>query len=284
MSAGLDRELAHLRARAYGPDADIHADPPALARLREIEQQQRPPARGADDPMTPNADDRASPTASPAFPRTASPATAQPVPPPAAQAVPAAAAVPQDADDGAPVTPLVAPVSLASSPPAAVLGRRTRMAWAASLVAAIVLSAGLAVWLFPLGVRDDRHHDARMLPQDSEVPRSVVTQFRSLGTEDVPRDIEVRSFGDYYGLGIYASGDCLLAVVAQAESMMQMACMADLALIMDVYVPSAADQDRYGAVGYPDELTGRFPDGGMVRFSFTGDEVLVDEGRVPDTP
>lgn len=35
-------ELAALRARAYGPDADIAADPPALARLRELEILARP--------------------------------------------------------------------------------------------------------------------------------------------------------------------------------------------------------------------------------------------------
>ena len=39
MGPGLDHELTQLRARAYGPDADIHTDPPALARLRELERQ-----------------------------------------------------------------------------------------------------------------------------------------------------------------------------------------------------------------------------------------------------
>ncbi|BDV30894.1 hypothetical protein [Microbacterium terricola] len=34
-------ELADLRRRAYGPDADIHADPAALARLRELEEKER---------------------------------------------------------------------------------------------------------------------------------------------------------------------------------------------------------------------------------------------------
>jgi hypothetical protein len=34
---GIDRELAHLRARAYGPRADIAGDPFALARLIDLE-------------------------------------------------------------------------------------------------------------------------------------------------------------------------------------------------------------------------------------------------------
>ena len=35
--SAVDRELADLRARAYGPDADIEGDPAALARLWELE-------------------------------------------------------------------------------------------------------------------------------------------------------------------------------------------------------------------------------------------------------
>lgn len=54
MGDSLDVELAALRARAYGPDADIHLDADAVARLRELEAQQRaermaPPPR----PSTP---------------------------------------------------------------------------------------------------------------------------------------------------------------------------------------------------------------------------------------
>lgn len=42
-AAGM-RELAALRRRAYGPDADIHDDPDALARLVELERLARPSA------------------------------------------------------------------------------------------------------------------------------------------------------------------------------------------------------------------------------------------------
>lgn len=41
------RELAALRARAYGPGADIHSDAEAIARLRELEDLARADAAGA---------------------------------------------------------------------------------------------------------------------------------------------------------------------------------------------------------------------------------------------
>lgn len=47
MTASSPHELAALRARAYGPRADIDADPDALARLRELEEAQRAASREA---------------------------------------------------------------------------------------------------------------------------------------------------------------------------------------------------------------------------------------------
>ena len=47
LSSERKRELAELRSRAYGPDADIHLDANALARLRELEDMAR-----ADAPPT----------------------------------------------------------------------------------------------------------------------------------------------------------------------------------------------------------------------------------------
>ncbi len=48
-----DQELQALRRRAYGPDADIHLDPSALERLRELEDasRPRPPARKDPEPV-----------------------------------------------------------------------------------------------------------------------------------------------------------------------------------------------------------------------------------------
>lgn len=54
------RELAELRSRAYGRDADIHSDAAALARLAELEER----ARADDGPVG----DEADPPAAPALP------------------------------------------------------------------------------------------------------------------------------------------------------------------------------------------------------------------------
>ncbi len=44
------RELADLRQRAYGPDADIQRDPDALRRLHELEELERAPAMAGAEP------------------------------------------------------------------------------------------------------------------------------------------------------------------------------------------------------------------------------------------
>jgi hypothetical protein len=53
LTADQERELRALRARAYGPDADIGSDPEALSRLRELEAREHPvtvPARTPEPP------------------------------------------------------------------------------------------------------------------------------------------------------------------------------------------------------------------------------------------
>jgi hypothetical protein len=62
-----DRELDELRARAYGPDADIAVDPAALARLRELEAAHRADAERRAVPPTREsaAGTEAAPTAAP---------------------------------------------------------------------------------------------------------------------------------------------------------------------------------------------------------------------------
>ncbi|WP_447950076.1 hypothetical protein [Microbacterium aurum] len=51
----VDAELAALRARAYGADADIHDDPVALARLRDLEERRRIMGEAAAAPVAPPA-------------------------------------------------------------------------------------------------------------------------------------------------------------------------------------------------------------------------------------
>jgi hypothetical protein len=67
-SSDADRELDELRRRAYGPDPDIGVDPPALARLRELEAAHRADVeRRADVPTSKSAAGTdVAPTAAPA--------------------------------------------------------------------------------------------------------------------------------------------------------------------------------------------------------------------------
>lgn len=52
LPAELRRELARLRERAYGPDADIGVDPDAARRLAELEELARPAADAAATPLS----------------------------------------------------------------------------------------------------------------------------------------------------------------------------------------------------------------------------------------
>ncbi|MEV7694508.1 hypothetical protein AB0N73_14385 [Microbacterium sp. NPDC089189] len=304
-----DDELARLQARAYGPSPDLDRDPVALARLRELEDAQRD-AHRADDRVSPEpvidarADatpvDRAAEDAvltrlgfaadtagarwrSEGDPhpdddreRPGDPAVAASVPDGREATASAhgadAPARPTGSDPAAPADPP------APEPRAAVLGRRTRIAWAVSLVAAVVVGAGVTAWTFPWGVRDDAHHAARLTAQAGEPPEAIVTQFR-FGAEDAAT---VQSYGEYLGVGIYASEDCIQAAFGEGTRSFTGGCAGGgIAPIMDLYVPASDRTEMYGDVKLPDELLQRFPDGGMLRFTLDGDVVLVDEGEIP---
>lgn len=92
LSSDRKRELAELRSRAYGPDADIHLDANALARLRELEDMARADApddiadaHPHDEPaaepaasVVPNGSHAAAAPADPADPAESSPFSAPP--------------------------------------------------------------------------------------------------------------------------------------------------------------------------------------------------------------
>lgn len=134
-------ELRALRERAYGPDADIHLDPVAQARLRELE-------------TVPPIPDAASPTASVAedeHPTVQADETwdveqreqaSLPTPPPLAEAVRAAGTDGAQEPDGA--RPPDGTEPLADTPAArGSLSRRTIWVWAASVALALVVGAGV---------------------------------------------------------------------------------------------------------------------------------------------
>ncbi|MBU4464618.1 MAG: hypothetical protein KKH75_02100 [Actinobacteria bacterium] len=137
-------ELAVLRHRAYAPDADIEADPRALARLQQLEERVR--ARHADSAAGWSPSESASE-------RAVDVATGPATEPVAAQAHPVLRRT-DAADPGTPsATDPAAPPSsdpAASDPPspdaAAPRHTRARRRWIAAAVAVALAAAGLAAW------------------------------------------------------------------------------------------------------------------------------------------
>ncbi|HET8926776.1 MAG TPA: hypothetical protein VFN24_02990 [Microbacterium sp.] len=80
MDDTLTDELRTLRARAYGPAADIHDDPAALERLRQLESWGRTPPRPPDPASSPPAADAGAPNPETADRTPASPPPASPAP------------------------------------------------------------------------------------------------------------------------------------------------------------------------------------------------------------
>jgi hypothetical protein len=160
-----------LRARAYGPSADIHDDPAALRRLRELEAQAAPPAPSP----TSHA---AAPTVSPA-PEAAPPvdesAASAPLPP--LPTVPAATAAAHRRDRLTEPTVTIAGASEAATPApdGATAPRRWLLSpgfallWLVSLIAVAAVAAGVtlaATWIAPIA----QHADARQIATLSPDP------------------------------------------------------------------------------------------------------------------
>ncbi|GAA5195673.1 hypothetical protein [Microbacterium jejuense] len=136
-------ELRALRARAYGPDADIHDDPAALARLQQLEAQGREPEPAAADDPSPFAVfedtvDAADPTAPEPEPHPLEAYLADTDPAFAGGATDAPAAP----EDGIPSSE---PAEQDAEPAAKPWFRRTPALWIMSLVAAVLLGVGLTL-------------------------------------------------------------------------------------------------------------------------------------------
>ncbi|MDQ1129856.1 hypothetical protein [Microbacterium sp. SORGH_AS_0888] len=261
MSPDAADELAELRRRAYGPDADI--DAVALARLRDMEAGERARsaprdhAAGAPAPTAPVSDGARAGARPPAEP-----------PRPAATS-----GAPETPDAGATVGDASA---AAGGGRGLRLSRRVRAVWAASLVLAAALGAGVAAGAVVFSGWDPIPHAARLTPQDE----GGVDRF--MGSQDV----ELRSFGTYLGLGVYAGGGCLQVVFGGegGRSGTGTCAGSGLATVLDVTVPAdGSSAGGYGStVPLPAELTERYPDGATVRFTHRGDVVVVDVGGLPD--
>ncbi|MBD3943067.1 hypothetical protein IF188_15330 [Microbacterium sp. NEAU-LLC] len=144
-----DDELRLLRARAYGPGADIHDDPEAMARLQQLEARERQPSQPVAEQPEPSAPaddeevDAAAPTdaQAPAHPLDAYLAATDPTHAHEAVDVHETGDADTARQDGIP--PAAAPGE--PGPRATPWYRRTPVLWALSLVAAVLLGVGLTL-------------------------------------------------------------------------------------------------------------------------------------------
>lgn len=174
-------ELRRLRERAYGPAADIHDDPVALARLHELENAALSPTAPESGPDSPPdetiaadvSDDALSQVG--AFPSFAEPDGADPVG--------ADDPTPSPSDVREPVTDATAPRPW--------WRRRIPVLWAGSVVVALLLGVGLT-----LGVQAVEAGKVAVLSEDPEGEWPA----QQLG----PVAEEFSRFEDFYGLSIAA--------------------------------------------------------------------------------
>ena len=161
-TATLD-ELRALRARAYGPSADIHQDPAAVRRLHELEAGRKPLGSPHAQPRAAGADPAADAADRPQPAPPASPSRAERAREPGTQ-------------DDAVLTST--PTDIFGAPESAVVGRRReeraaglspmmRLTWAVSVVAAAALAASATyalTWVAPVSVSSGAEQIATLEP------------------------------------------------------------------------------------------------------------------------
>ncbi|WP_191906611.1 hypothetical protein [Microbacterium lushaniae] len=258
-------ELRMLRARAYGPSADIHTDPAAVIRLEELEAAVR---TSAGDIAGPPADAVARPETVP----TPEPAPEHAIPEPEAPAGP---------EPAPPAAPEPAP-PVAPEPAAPARGARPRWAavlWPLSVVVALSAGATAASLAMPL------------VPRDAGAGATQVATLRPDpgfvwpdGLFGPPSD-DAQGYADFLGvtaitapLGVYRTGGddstCVLLIPTDhladdpedGLEWMQSGCGAGpfpaaVAFTVDPQTPAS--------------LRGRFPVGTAMQFVFDGERVGV---------
>lgn len=266
-------ELRVLRARAYGPDADISADPAALARLHELEQRSTAEAAVATADAVawgPPPDDPFSDDDTPAL---AGPALAETAPGFAAVLVdrvpeaPDAAELPGSeaaSSDG----PGIDDPSTESEPDAAPAHRsrrRTILLWASSLVVAALIGAGVTYATSDPAIGAVAVLD---VDPDGEWPEAYGGQ----GDNGIV-------FDEFYGLSViyspYAGGEdgtsCMFVTLIQdspeANNNVFTAGCAAGSFAASASIPVTASM--------PDDLLERFPEGSTLQFVKDDSRVLV---------
>lgn len=242
-------ELRSLRERAYGPNPDIHDDPAALARLRELELASAHATTGgaASRDLVPRPEDRdAAAPAAAAFgaaytdaPQVSRPGDDDETPPALAEAGPAAA------------------------PPAPRRSRgRGAWIWAGALTAALVAGAGITYVTMQA-----RPGSTATIGIDSDGPWPENLGNRQNGAE---------VFEEFHGLRVVlsqqdwaaaAATPCLFILTATSEaSIIGAGCGAgDFAPIAAIEITSRS----------PAALRERFPEGTALQFELDGDRVVI---------
>ncbi|MCU1444116.1 MAG: hypothetical protein JWQ59_2266 [Cryobacterium sp.] len=243
-----NREFDELRARAYGRDPDIGADPTALARLRELEAAHRADVgRRANAPTSESA--AGTDVALPAAPADTASAGNRVAPEPTRSA--AAAPLP--------------PVKEGSS--RSLVQRATATWWSrlAWTVGALVVASGIvATVLLVSAPRPDATLHPTAAEADNDVRRLVVEEAPWLNIDTST----LRAYGSYLGLEIWSAvnafdSPCLVAVYRANDTLSESRCAPSAAdLIMDV--SSSGD----GFEGF-DGLAGD----GIIRFMLRGNTV-----------
>jgi len=269
---GMDDQLLHelkaLRARAYGPDSDIHDDPSALTRLQALEQLARGSAPGQLPPKPPK----------------------PPVPP-----LPAMSArVPEPAVDAEPVAPIESAPEGDGEVPAehpvlrrAWTKKRVVIAWGASLAIAVLVTATVTGLVSRRIQADPREIAVLGVDTFAEWP-GIFANYTENGTRE-PADVPEggAAFQTFHGLSFfkmrngmfaYAPDQACLMVVDSSkidsesnsfEGAIFSGCAAGtFPATVEIIVTSGPQQ-------LPDELLGAFPEGTALQFVLGGDEVVV---------
>ncbi|TQK17825.1 hypothetical protein FBY40_0307 [Microbacterium sp. SLBN-154] len=258
LDAGEAEELRSLRRRAFSPDADIHLDAAASARLDELE------ARALPSPPPP-----------------------PPAPPPASPAGPGAAARHPSAT-GAATDILLIPADEDDADPAATAGddveprrvRRPRPAatWAASLVGALVIGAGITAGVMGAAADSGGIRQVATLNVDEEFQAPMFMD---------PEASSVRGFEDFYGMVVMASdqkwlgpgSDQCLVITAGGDISYQSQAFQGRLFVGCGAGEFPASAQFTVSPGLPRDLIAAFPVGTPLQFVLDGSRVGVFVGQ-----
>ena len=255
----VDAELAALRARAYGADADIHDDPVALARLRDLEERRRIMGEAAVAPSAPAAPAVGPPPSLPAFSFASPPADTD--------ARPSAGQTPDPDRDGA-ADPAAGP---AAAPAASGTAPRSRgrllLACAATALATAAVTAGITLWAASAGAE---RPDAVVRPAADPTPSEIIS---GPFTDTV-------QFEDFHGMQVTvgtSAGDptqrCVFVAVPQGDFSSGTGGCA--------IVPFDPQLDLALATYAGSELADAFGSDAVLRLRVVGDELRVFVAHEP---